>query len=248
MIGIICATDDEILHLLGDMLGSSETIIGIRKFYSGSLYGKNAVLVRSNVGKTAAAVTVAIIAEHFHVDGIIFTGMAGAVADELSLGDAVVATSLVQHDFRLFGEYPAKIPYLGKAYFECDERLSDASFLAAEKYLTSGYKSDIPENILHKFKIVAPKVFRGIIASGDEFISDSAKKEAIRSAMAPICVEMEGAAAAQASYELSIPIAVIRIISDAADEDSEYSYNSFVEQASSLFTRGIIRELLSKEL
>ena len=74
-------------------------------------------------------------------------------------------------------------------------------------------------------------VFEGRVVSGDQFISDKAKKEFILNTFAGDCTEMEGAAIAQAAYLNQIPFLIIRAISDKADDSAEMDYPSFAAMA-----------------
>jgi adenosylhomocysteine nucleosidase len=74
-------------------------------------------------------------------------------------------------------------------------------------------------------------VHTGRIVSGDQFISDSAKKEWLVSTFGGYCTEMEGAAIAQAAYLNRIPFLIIRAISDKADHSAEMAYAEFEELA-----------------
>lgn len=99
-IGIICAMEEEIALLEQDIQSADSTIIAGRTFIQGTLYGQEAVLVMSRIGKVAVAVTTTLLIERFHVSQIMFAGTAGAVAPELKVGDVVVANQSVQHDMR----------------------------------------------------------------------------------------------------------------------------------------------------
>ena len=68
------------------------------------------------------------------------------------------------------------------------------------------------------------KIIKGLIASGDQFISDSGAKKKIQANFEPACVEMEGAAIAQACYLNKIPFVIVRCMSDMADESVEQTY------------------------
>ena len=48
------------------------------KFYKGKLYGKDAVVVQSGIGKVNAAICTQILADCYHVDELINTGVAGS--------------------------------------------------------------------------------------------------------------------------------------------------------------------------
>ena len=64
-------------------------------------YARQQVIVtRSGIGKVNAAVTTTVLINHFRVDKIIFTGVAGAASRPIP-SDVVISTGLVQHDVDL---------------------------------------------------------------------------------------------------------------------------------------------------
>ena len=74
-------------------------------------------------------------------------------------------------------------------------------------------------------------VFRGRVASGDEFIANKERKDAILKEFDAYCCEMEGAAIAQAAYLNQIPFVIIRAISDKADDSASMDYPAFEAMA-----------------
>ncbi|WP_443737053.1 5'-methylthioadenosine/S-adenosylhomocysteine nucleosidase, partial [Treponema sp.] len=87
------------------------------------------------------------------------------------------------------------------------------------------------------------KMLLGRVASGDQFISDRALKEKIRSICDPACVEMEGAAIAHACYLNKIPFVIIRCMSDMADDGEETSY-TFNEQTAAALSAALVIKML----
>ena len=71
----------------------------------------------------------------------------------------------------------------------------------------------------------------GVIASGDQFISSSERKDAIVKTFGAIACEMEGAAIAQVAWANGVPCAIVRAISDKADGSSSMDYPTFEAQA-----------------
>ena len=67
------------------------------KFYKGMLYGKEAVVVQSGIGKVNAAICTQILADFYQVDQLINTGVAGSLDAEINIGDIVVSTDAVEH-------------------------------------------------------------------------------------------------------------------------------------------------------
>lgn len=248
-IGVIGAMLEEIDLIKQEMKIEKEDVIGKRSYFSGSLYGKDAVLVFSRYGKVAAASTVTTLIEKFKVDMIVFTGVAGAVAKELHIGDIVIADRLIQHDMDITPLAPELgrfyIPIINKDYFEVPSELVKNAKLSAEKYIKEHLESEVSKELLKEFKISIPHITIGTIASGDQFIADSGKIHELNSAIENLkCVEMEGAAVAQVCHEHGIPCGVIRVMSDNADEHADVNFARFIEKAASYFTRGVIRELI----
>jgi adenosylhomocysteine nucleosidase len=56
---------------------------------------------------------------------------------------------------------------------------------------------------------------------------------------------MEGGAVAQVCYENKIPFAIIRTISDTANEKSEIDFNSFIVNIAGKYASLMIQALLS---
>lgn len=215
MLGIIGAMTQEVANLKEQM---EEVTIQTRAgmdFYQGKLCGKDVVVVRSGIGKVNAAVCSQILADQYQVDGIINTGIAGSLKNEINIGDIVLSKDTLQHDMDATGfGYPAgQIPQMEASVFQGDVKLIEAAKRCCEKV--------IPEVGVHVGRVV----------SGDQFISDKAKKEWLVQTFQGYCTEMEGAAIAQAAYLNQIPFLIIRAISDKADDSAEMDYEEFEAKA-----------------
>lgn len=71
-----------------------------------------------------------------------------------------------------------------------------------------------------------------IDCDGDSFISSINQINQIKEYFPDVLVtEMEGAAVAQTCMQFEIPYAVIRAVSDTADEEATVSFDEFVELA-----------------
>lgn len=246
IIGIMGAIPQEIDGIIAVLQDQVKMVIGNRTYYQGKLGKQKVVVVYSRIGKVAAATTVSALLLHFQVDEVIFIGVAGGIANHIEVGDVVVANSLVQYDMDVSPLRPKyEIPLLNKTYFEsCESRSTEVvkhinAFLAP-----SVLKEAITKEELNKFSITQPKVYLGTIASGDQFFSTNEQKERLQKALPNVlCVEMEGAAVAQVCYEFNIPFTVIRTISDKANQEAHYSFESFVEKISLIYGREIINRL-----
>lgn len=247
-IGIIGAMPEEINAVIELLTNRSEETIGKRTYYSGFIDGVATVVVFSRWGKVAAATTVTTLIQHYGITELIFTGVAGAINPLLNIGDVVLGDRLIQHDMDarpLMEQY--EIPLLGKVFFETDKKQSEEIAISITEMLES--KNRIPiftKEALDNFNIKVPKLYRGDIASGDQFFSTNKQKENLHSKLPSVlCVEMEGAAVAQVCFEYEIPFRIVRIISDVANENSHLDFPLFIKDIASKYTFEIIRRMYS---
>jgi adenosylhomocysteine nucleosidase len=251
-IGILSAMIEEI-HLLSSNIADKHiTTIGNRDYIGGTLEGIKVVAAFSRWGKVAATQTATTMITKFGAEQIIFTGVAGAAAPELEIGDVIISKNLVQYDMDA-SAIPAfkkfEIPLLGITHFQADHSLVQFALSSAQNYLSAIRSQNIPIPALDDYQIHSPKVYFGTIASGDRFIADSAMIEALRSEIQGLlCIEMEGAAVAQVCHEHQIPFVVIRAISDKADSNAVHDFPNFVKNVVSHYSYGIIRGMLEQFL
>lgn len=247
-IGIMAALHDEIAVLLAAMgpQGRVERV-GLRDYHVGELSGRECVVVLARVGKVAAAATAVTLIREFNAEALIFTGLAGAVAGEVRIGDVVVATSLVQHDLDASPLFPRhEVPLLGRSHFEADAALSELLRQSAQDYLATDFFTDVGPETRSAFGLHRPRVHTGIIASGDSFMNDGVAVQALLAVLpATLCVEMEGAAVAQICHEYDIPFAVVRTMSDRADACASVDFSAFLTQVARFYSAGILRRCLA---
>lgn len=242
--GIICAMPEEFGILEKEIKNSEITKLYGRDFISGEINHSRVVAVVSRIGKVAAAFTTAILIERFKVDAVVFCGIAGGLGDNVKIGDIVVGSACVQHDFYLSDNDRFRIPLLNISNIPLDSALTDECLNACTRFCKDTNKSQELKEFFDKLNISYPQVHTGVIASGDQFISDNNKSQWIRQNIPNVqCVEMEGAAVAQACYEANVPCSVIRVISDSADNDADISFERFVN-AASLYSCAILKKLL----
>ncbi len=228
-IGIIGAMEEEIEILKSKMeIVSAKKIIGT-EFFLGKMNGKNIVLVRSGVGKVNAAICTQVLIDLYGADYIINTGVAGAVHRDLNIGDVVISSDLVQHDFdcTLINYAPGAIPGMGDSLFKADEELQRIAREAAASVLVNEH------------------AYVGRIATGDCFVAEDGIKARIWDVHNAHCTEMEGAAIAHACYLNKIPFIVIRSISDKADHSAEVSFDTFVHTAAKI-SSDVVEMMINK--
>lgn len=246
IIGIMGAIPQEVDGIIAILQDKTAVTLGNRTYYQGKLGKQKVVVVYSRIGKVAASATASALLLRFDVSEIIFIGVAGGIAPHIEVGDVVVARDLVQYDMDVSPLRPKyEIPLLNKTYFETHAMRSKEVLLHIENFLSSAVLSTkIAVEELNKFAIKQPKVYFGTIASGDQFFSTNQQKEDLQRALPQVlCVEMEGAAVAQICYEYNIPCSVIRTISDKANQEASFSFESFVQQISQVYGQEIIEQL-----
>lgn len=242
MIGIMSAMREEIQALLNYLENTEHCIKGKRDYYTGSLFGKEAVLVFSRWGKVASATTATQLINDFDLDELIFTGVAGALSPDLNIGDIVIGKQLIQHDMNASPLYEVfEIPLLHKTFFETNPDNREQLTTASQSFIKS-YTDVISEKEAKDLNIVHPKIVIGDIASGDQFVSKESQMSFITSHLeSVVCVEMEGAAVAQVCYEYDIPFSIMRVISDKANSDAHVDFPLFIDQIASKYALGIFK-------
>lgn len=215
MIGIIGAMEEEVAALKKDMEIEEIITRASMEFCRGILCGKDAVVVRSGIGKVNAAICTQILIDCFHVDLLINTGVAGSLDAQIDIGDIVISTDALHHDVdaTAVGDPAGQVPRMDTLAFPADENLVKKAVEANRQV-----NPDI-------------RTFTGRIASGDQFIFSGRVKDKIRDNFQPLCVEMEGAGIAQAAYLNKVSYVIIRAISDKADNSATMDYPAFEKLA-----------------
>ena len=241
-LGIISALHEEQQGLVEAMQGPAKLIHGMREYTAGRIAGIDAVCVLSRIGKVAAATTAAMLIEKFGVTHILFTGVAGAGDKGVKVGDIVVAESLLQYDMDCSPLFPRyEVPLTGLSYFASDQFLSNVVASAATMFLESSFAAVVDEAERRVFQLAQPRVHRGLIASGDQFISSAALIASLGGRLPGLlAVEMEGAAVAQVCFELGVPFAVLRTISDNANEEAPTDFMRFVTAVASKYAYHVV--------
>jgi adenosylhomocysteine nucleosidase len=243
---IVSAMHEELRALLPALERPQRAEFAGRTFHLGQMQGRPVVLVLSGIGKVAAATTAALLLHEVEVDRIVFTGAAGGLGPGVRVGDVVVARSLLQHDMDASPLFPRfEVPLTGRSLFFTDRALSDALAAAALHCLNHAIER-IGETHLTDFGIDSPLLHEGLVISGDRFVSTAAESAALRGLLPhALAVEMEGAALAQVCADFGAPFAVIRTISDRADDSAHVDFSRFIAEVASVYTREILAAWLA---
>lgn len=216
MIGFIGAMNIEVDGLAAAIEGRETVRAGGLSFHKGRIGECDVVVAMCGVGKVNAAACAATMIAMFHPDEIVDIGVAGGLLkkDGMATGDIVVSTGVVQHDMDVspLGYAPGLTPGDKSAVTAADERMGDRLADSAARCGTG-------------------KVFRGVIASGDQFVSSRERSREIAEVFGAAATEMEGAAVGHVCAEFDVPFCVMRTISDCADEEATVSYPEFCKAA-----------------
>lgn len=230
-LGIIGAMTVEVETLKSQMKELTVADRAGMTFYEGLLEDMPVVVVVCGVGKVNAALCVQVLCDCFGVTHVVNTGVAGSLCAELDIGDLVISTDAMYHDFdchTLNPDYPVgQVPGLAVRKFPADKVLVECAYSAAEQVHTG-------------------HVRMGTIASGDQFICDKQIKMRIIENTQGLCTEMEGAAIAHAAWRNQVPFVVIRAISDKADDSAEMDYPTFeaiAAQRCAAVTKALVEKL-----
>lgn len=215
-IGIISAMDTEIdLLMTNAEIDHTDNIGGIN-FHVGTLGGKDVVIVRTGVGKVMAASGTTVLLNRYNIKALLFTGVAGGVGDQTKVLDVVVGTDLVQHDYGMITTdgFQWNPGYTGVGgYYPCDENLVSLAFDSAVSVVGEEH------------------VFKGIIATGDQFVASESYVSLLQEKFDALACEMEGAAVAAVCWQYKVPFVVIRAMSDKADGQAHETYKNMVDIA-----------------
>lgn len=240
-IAVVSAMREELHALHADLDEPRIERVAGREFHLGTLHGHAALLVLSGIGKVAAATTTALLLDRFEVEAILFTGVAGGLATGVAVGDVVVADRLLQHDMDASPIFPRyEVPLTGRSRFAADAAMADTLAAACGAVLQA------PHPALARLGIERPRLHNGLVISGDRFVATAAESAALRAALPDaLAVEMEGAAVAQVCADFERPFAVLRTVSDRADDAAHVDFVRFVDEVAAEYSRDIVRAALA---
>lgn len=241
--GLIFAMREEQEGLEALITDQKRHQIAKRVFIQGNLYGHPVVMVLAGIGKVAAASTTSLLIHHFQVNQLLLSGVAGAADIDLRVGDIVIAKELLQHDMDASPLFPRfEIPLTGKSRFLADKNLYQCLQKATQAFIQEIHQHFSAVQI-KEFQLENVKMQTGLIGSGDQFIHDHQVLNNLKQALPDLlAVEMEGAAIAQVCDEHDLPFAILRTISDSADDSAHIDFQGFVKNVAAPYSLGILKK------
>jgi len=239
---IMSAFEPELAQLLSQTNVTNTYVINGRIYHAGELAGKEVVLVLSGVSMVNAAMTTQTVLDHFEIDGIIFSGIAGGVNPNLNIGDVVVPARWGQYQEQTFAR---------ETVDGWDPGRSGSEFgnyeMMFPQYISVTQKDSKPDNEEQRFwfpvspdmltiaKDVADKaqlsdctqvelcldqepriVVGGNGVSGPTFVDNASYREWVWQTFQADALDMESAAVAHVAYVNKVPFIAFRSLSDLA--------------------------------
>lgn len=215
-IGFIIAMEKEKQALMRLFEKSTIEVIRGIEFTKTTYQGNDIVIALAGIGKVNAALTTAMLVEHFNPDLIISSGIAGGYDRRLKTLDFVVATSVSYSDVdaaleggEVYGQVPG-LPFEYKCNYEVIQKI------VAEEQIQN--------------------VYFGKVLSGDQFVSNYDKVNKIVNThfldQNVLAFEMELGAVSQIAYLMNVPVIAIKCISDIVGETNLTDYDTFSYTAS----------------
>ncbi len=166
------------------------------------------ILAQGGLGKVQFAVTTQHLLDNLDdLSLVVCAGVSGSLTRDASVGDVVIGTTTVEHDFN------SKPPDARMPSFD-----GSARHLAALRKAYSTSQS-------------AFQVHLGPIASGDEAILDASRASELHSRTGALAVAWEGAGGARAAAFSGVAYIEVRGISDMADHDTSSTWKANLPDA-----------------
>ena len=233
------------------------TVNGV-KFVTGKIEGQDVVLFLSGVSMVNAAMTTQLALDHFDVQSILFSGIAGGVDPELNIGDVVIAGQWGQYLELIMardvdGEYKIP-PFLNAAFpgygMMVPENVSVV--VEGENEPVSKFWFDVDPKLLKAAEEVASKIeledcnadnaclseapqiiVGGHGVSGSAFVDNADFRKYVFETYEAKVVDMESAAVAHVAFANSVPFIAFRSLSDlAGGGEGENEMGTFMSLAS----------------
>lgn len=221
-------------------------LVAHAQFTTGTLDGRDVVVVGSGMGKVNGAVIATVLADRFGCTTLLFSGVAGGLDPDLNIGDVVIADRVVQHDAGLVDDAQTHVYQAGHVPFiNPTDRLGyrvHPELLKRVAARLDGYRM-APLSAAAGGNGRTPRIAYGTVLTGDQYVHSESVRHRLHREFNGRAVEMEGGAIAQVAESFGIPWLVIRGLSDLAGRDSRFDFLRFVEEVAET-SAGILRHLL----
>ena len=155
----------------------------------------NVTLARGGHGKTQFGIQTQYLLDHAQFDLVICAGAAGALAPEMKIGDLIITTKTVEHDFNNKFSVKPKPQFHGDS--KSIEQLKSLNLMDADF-----------------------SVHFGIMAGGDEDVIEIERGKELRELHNALAVAWEGVGGARACAFSEVPFLEVRGATDTANHEA----------------------------
>jgi len=236
-LGILSAIPEELAHL-DEAAGNTEHI-GDLAFTHGRIAERDAVFVECGIGKVNAAIAATLLLTRFECRALLFCGVAGGLDPAYGVGDVVIGTRNLQHDYGILvtGEIRTSqpgVPIRPGLDFTPGYDLSQ-ELVASLAATVDGLQMPLLPAAVSGNAPRSPRVVLGTILSGDTFLNCDATRVRLHATFNAAAVEMEGGAVAQVCRRFGdVPFVNVRCLSDLAGASSHLDFRAFLPVAAQL--------------
>lgn len=233
-VGIVVAIDEERAGFTALFAESARREIAGRSFRAGRLNDVEVVVVRGGIGKVNAAMAATLLCERFGCRALALSGVAGAIAPGLRLGDVVLADRLICYDYgaQVDGNFvpyqPGTPPLPGMD--NSPGYPVETAVLARVQAALAGIALPVLPGLAEALR--PPRLVVGPILTADRLVNCNSFRTSLHEQFGGLVVEMEGAAMAQVARRFAVPAVVVRAVSDLAGGLAGQNFTSHVASAS----------------
>ena len=222
-IGLLIAMEKEALGIAQGLSNTYTEEYKGKTFTIGKVGEKEVVLALAGIGKVNSAYTTTLMIEHYNVECVINTGIAGGVG-KLAPLTALSVSSVCQHDSdtTALGDPIGLISGLNKVYFDCDEEVVEVIRKATGNAVV------------------------GRVATGDRFVASDEESKNIAKTFDAVACDMECCACAQVCYISGVKFGALKVISDSAGDESPMDYATLAQKACEINANALLKVI--KEL
>ncbi|MHC4943497.1 MAG: 5'-methylthioadenosine/S-adenosylhomocysteine nucleosidase [Planctomycetota bacterium] len=187
---------------------------GFLKYVTGEFEGRAVLVGTSGMGKVRAAAAAQKAVDLFQPGILLCCGTAGALREGVVPLDLVLGEKVLQHD---------TVPEVS-SWIEADPSMTGRLEQAAQ---------DVVKGTPHA-------LHRGGLVTGDRPVLDAGERKELARRFDALAVDMEAAAVVQVALENGVPAAVIKAVTDSADEHGKSDFKKNVKKGAGLAQQAVL--------
>lgn len=225
MLAIVSSDKDYLSDMLEKVENKKEQSPFKTEIYKCIYKEHNFIVMSLGYGKVNISSSLRYLCDKYNIKAVITVGTAGSITDNIDIFSAVIPSSSLQFDvdFMPLGYTAAQIPNLSKAVYKTNEDLSDCLKKASS--------------------ICGVSYTDALIATSDMFVSNYNLASSIRREYNAGSVDCESGSVGEFCYINDISYAVVKVISNFANNNAVKQYNLYDKESSKIAQRIIYKFL-----